>query len=73
MQERAAILVESVAAMACKLGMAVLIEGVETERQLQVIRELGTVGEAQGYLFSPPVLQSQVAGLIRVQADRTAA
>ena len=33
MQERASILVESVAAMSRKLGMTVLIEGVETERQ----------------------------------------
>ena len=70
--ERAAILVESVAAMACKLGMSVLIEGVETERQLQVIQDLGTVNEAQGYLFSPPVLQSKVASLLGMEA-RTAA
>jgi diguanylate cyclase (GGDEF)-like protein len=64
LQERAAILVESVAAMSRKLGMTVLIEGVETERQMRVIEELGTITEVQGFLFSPPVPQSSLPGLI---------
>ena len=54
-QERASILVESVAAMSRKLGMTVLIEGVETERQMRIIETLGTIAEVQGFLFSPPV------------------
>src|SRR5574337_1664016 len=54
-QERASILVESVAAMSRRLGMTVLIEGVETKRQMRVIEQLGTIAEVQGYLFSPPV------------------
>jgi diguanylate cyclase (GGDEF)-like protein len=67
-QERASILVESVAAMSRKLGMSVLIEGVETERQMRVIEALGTIAEVQGFLFSPPVPQSEVASLL-VSAD----
>ncbi len=63
-QERASILVESVAAMSRKLGMSVLIEGVETERQMRVIETLGTIAEVQGFLFSPPVPQSEVAALL---------
>jgi EAL domain-containing protein (putative c-di-GMP-specific phosphodiesterase class I) len=63
-QERASILVESVAAMSRKLGMSVLIEGVETERQMQVIEQLGTIAEVQGFLFSPPIALADAAALV---------
>ncbi len=63
-QERASVLVESVAAMSRRLGMCVLIEGVETAKQLRVIETLGTIAEAQGYLFSAPVPESGVLGLL---------
>ena len=63
-QERASILVESVAAMSRKLGMSVLIEGVETERQMRVIEQLGTIAEVQGFLFSQPVAQSETSALV---------
>ncbi len=61
--ERASILVESVAAMSRKLGMSVLIEGVETERQMKIIEQFGTIAEAQGYLFSPPTPLSAVQAM----------
>ena len=64
LQERASIVVESVAQMSRKLGMTVLIEGVETERQMRVIELLGTIAEVQGYLFSMPVPELQVLSLI---------
>ena len=64
LQERASILVESVATMARRLGMSVLVEGVETERQMRLIEELGTIEEVQGFLFSPPVPQSELPALI---------
>jgi EAL domain-containing protein (putative c-di-GMP-specific phosphodiesterase class I) len=63
-QERASVVVESVAAMSRKLGMCVLIEGVETEKQLAMIEAFGTIAEVQGFLFSPPVPASSVAGLL---------
>jgi diguanylate cyclase (GGDEF)-like protein/PAS domain S-box-containing protein len=72
-QERASILVESVAAMSRKLGMSVLIEGVETERQMRVIEALGTIAEVQGFLFSPPVPQSAVAALLGCESSKKAA
>jgi diguanylate cyclase (GGDEF)-like protein len=65
-QERASVLVESVAAMSRRLGMCVVIEGVETEKQLRMIDSLGTIAEAQGFLFSPPVPESAVGGLLRL-------
>ncbi len=64
-QERASVLVESVASMSRRLGMCVLIEGVETAKQLRMIETLGTIGEAQGFLFSPPVPESGVRALVR--------
>ncbi len=71
--ERASILVESVAAMSRKLGMTVLIEGVETEGQMKVIEQFGTISEAQGFLFSPPVPLSGVAALFGRKLSRAAA
>ena len=73
--ERASILVESVAAMSRKLGMTVLIEGVETERQMRIIEQLGTIAEVQGFLFSPPVASAEALALVGAgrTADRAAA
>jgi EAL domain-containing protein (putative c-di-GMP-specific phosphodiesterase class I) len=72
LQERASVLVEGVSAMSRRLGMTVLIEGVETAKQLRMIEGLGSIAEAQGYLFSRPVPESAVSGLLhrdfRVQA-----
>jgi diguanylate cyclase (GGDEF)-like protein len=64
-QERASVLVEGVSAMSRRLGMTVLIEGVETAKQLRMIENLGTIAEAQGYLFSRPVPEKEVSGLLR--------
>jgi diguanylate cyclase (GGDEF)-like protein len=65
LQERASVLVEGVSSMSRRLGMSVLIEGVETAKQLRMIENLGTIAEAQGYLFSRPVPEKEVAGLLR--------
>jgi diguanylate cyclase (GGDEF)-like protein len=64
-QERASVLVEGVSAMSRRLGMTVLIEGVETAKQLRMIENLGAIAEAQGYLFSRPVPEKEVAKLLR--------
>jgi diguanylate cyclase (GGDEF)-like protein len=64
-QERASVLVEGVSAMSRRLGMTVLIEGVETAKQLRMIENLGTIAEAQGYLFSRPVPEKDVSALLR--------
>ena len=72
-QERASILVDSVAAMSRKLGMTVLIEGVETERQMRVIEQLGTIAEVQGFLFSAPVAQAEATALLGRSRLRVAA
>ena len=47
-------IVEAVVNMARALALRVVAEGVETEEQLEILRELGC-DEHQGYLFSKPL------------------
>lgn len=53
-----AAIAHAVIAMAHKLGIAVIAEGVETEDQLQLLRQF-SCDEMQGYLFSRPVPVSE--------------
>lgn len=48
------VLCEAITAMAHKLGMKVIAEGVETEEQLALLINAGS-DYAQGYLFSKPI------------------
>jgi len=45
---------EAIVVMAHKLGLKVIAEGVETEKQCKILRLMGC-DYAQGYLFSKPV------------------
>jgi EAL domain-containing protein (putative c-di-GMP-specific phosphodiesterase class I) len=56
-------IIRAVAGIGTSLGIATTVEGVETEAQLQIIRQEG-FDEAQGYLFARPVPASQVHGVI---------
>jgi EAL domain-containing protein (putative c-di-GMP-specific phosphodiesterase class I) len=53
--------------LAAELGIWAVAEGVETERQAQVLREIGCP-YAQGFLFSRPVPADTVANLLRAGA-----
>jgi diguanylate cyclase (GGDEF)-like protein len=46
-------IVKTITTLATSLGLSTTAEGVETEQQLQFLRELGCT-EAQGYYFSKP-------------------
>ncbi len=52
-------IVQAVLAMAGHLGAVVTTEGVETEQQLQRLRELGCP-QAQGFLLGRPITASQL-------------
>jgi EAL domain-containing protein (putative c-di-GMP-specific phosphodiesterase class I) len=57
-------IVDAVIALAHGLGIGVVAEGIETDRQAERLRELGC-DLGQGYLFSPPVPADKTAGLLR--------
>ena len=64
LQERASILIESVAHMCAKLGMSVLVEGVETDLQLRFIERVGSIAEVQGFYFSPAVPEAEARRML---------
>ncbi len=47
-------IVKTITTLAASLGLSTIAEGVETEEQLRLLRELGCT-EAQGYYFSKPL------------------
>ena len=62
-------IVAGIIGLARGLGLEVIAEGIETPRQLEVLRELGcTLG--QGYLFAAPVALDD---MLRLNSDRWAA
>jgi diguanylate cyclase (GGDEF)-like protein len=60
--ERSRAILYSISALADAMGTPVVAEGVETDRQLQVVRSDG-IAEAQGYLFYRPMPLSDLRGL----------
>jgi EAL domain-containing protein (putative c-di-GMP-specific phosphodiesterase class I) len=61
-------IVSAVIAMAHSLNLHVVAEGVENDRQLQVLQNL-QCDEIQGYLFSKPVSREQATALLAAPAD----
>ncbi len=56
-------IVAAIIAMAHKLGMNVLAEGVETTNQLEILRKL-RCDEIQGYLFSMPLPAEEMTAML---------
>jgi diguanylate cyclase (GGDEF)-like protein len=56
-------MVAAVVDLANSIGVATVAEGVETQEQLDVLRQLGCT-LAQGYLFSRPVAAAEFEGLL---------
>jgi EAL domain-containing protein (putative c-di-GMP-specific phosphodiesterase class I) len=50
--------------------MSVVVEGIETNEQLELISADGAVTEAQGYLFSRPVPAVRVRQLLNASHGR---
>jgi len=63
-------LLRGVARLSADLGMSVVVEGIETNEQLELINVDGTVTEAQGYLFSRPVPAARVRQLLNASHGR---
>jgi diguanylate cyclase (GGDEF)-like protein len=62
--EKSRTLLHGVARLSAELGMSVVIEGVETEEQLDLIGLDPHIDEAQGFLFSKPLPASTVLQLL---------
>ena len=64
LNEPSAILIEGVAQISRRLGISVVIEGVETAEQLARIEASEGIAEAQGFFFSRPVPAGDVPALL---------
>ena len=51
---------EAVIGLAHRLGMSVIVEGIETRQQFQIVRDMGC-DICQGFLFSPPLASAALA------------
>ncbi|MGD0431460.1 MAG: EAL domain-containing protein [Acetobacteraceae bacterium] len=60
------VILEAVLSMCRKLGLSIVGEGVETEQQMALLRQLGCT-ELQGYLLGRPMPASAVAELLRAK------
>jgi diguanylate cyclase (GGDEF)-like protein/PAS domain S-box-containing protein len=61
-------IVRSIISLGIGLGVTITAEGVETEAELSCLRAEGC-HEGQGFLFSRPQPNSEIAGLLRAQCD----
>ena len=68
--DRPQTLLRGIARLSADLGMSVVVEGIETNEQLELISKDGTVTEAQGYLFGKPVPATQIRQLLRASHAR---
>jgi diguanylate cyclase (GGDEF)-like protein len=63
-------LLRGVARLSADLGMSVVVEGIETNEQLELINADGSVTEAQGYLFGRPVPAARIRQLLDASHGR---
>ncbi|CCD93452.1 putative diguanylate cyclase (GGDEF)/phosphodiesterase (EAL) [Bradyrhizobium sp. ORS 375] len=68
--DRPLTLLRGVARLSADLGMSVVVEGIETNEQLELVSVDGTVTEAQGYLFSRPVPAVRIRQLLNASHGR---
>jgi len=64
-------IVETIMSLARSLGMRTVAEGVETQAQLEIIRELDC-DLMQGFLFSRPITGPEVLKLLRKRSNSEA-
>jgi diguanylate cyclase (GGDEF)-like protein len=62
-------IVSAILSMAAALGLEVVAEGIETESQCGLLRDLGS-GHGQGYLFSHPVVAERIEQMLCAASPR---
>ena len=63
LQQNNLVIIKAIIAMGHSLGLKIVAEGIETEEQFLLMKELG-VDEGQGFYFSPPVSNDAFAKLL---------
>ena len=65
-REESRVIARAVVRFAVSLGKTTTAEGVETREQWDILRGEACV-ESQGYYFSPPISNSEVAKMLRAR------
>ncbi|HUO00598.1 MAG TPA: EAL domain-containing protein [Bradyrhizobium sp.] len=68
--ERKVTLLRGITRLSAQLGLHVVVEGVETEEQFQLLLSDDTIGEVQGYLLCRPLPARDIRRLLRVSRVR---
>ena len=61
---KALTLVQAITALGQRLGLSIVVEGIEHEEQLSILLQHAPVSEIQGYYFSKPVSPVEIAMLL---------
>jgi diguanylate cyclase (GGDEF)-like protein len=69
---RALKLLSGVAQLSKDLGLTIVVEGVETQEQFALVTSVTEVDEIQGFLFSAPVPQPEIARMFGAQRKSAA-
>lgn len=64
------VLTETIISLGHNLNMSIIAEGVETEKQMDVLRKL-KCEEVQGYLVSPPLMKAKLENLLLNKCETT--
>jgi len=62
--KRSRTLLRGVARLSSELGLSVVVEGIETDEELELVTREASIDEAQGYLFSPAIPGPAVRDLL---------
>jgi predicted signal transduction protein with EAL and GGDEF domain len=57
-------IVKSLVALSRDMGLGCIVEGVETEEEMQALRTMGSIS-VQGYYYSPPIPEGQIAEFLQ--------
>jgi EAL domain-containing protein (putative c-di-GMP-specific phosphodiesterase class I) len=68
--KRSLTLLRGVARLSSELGLAVVVEGVETDEELELVTREAAIDEAQGYLFSPAIPGPAIRDLLLSSSAR---
>jgi len=63
-------LCKNIAQMGRQLGLSIVVEGVETEGQLNTVTSEVCVDEIQGFLFSPPLSASNILEMVSASSGK---